>query len=255
MKIAVSTAVLASLVAPAVSFSYLEGLGGGVASIAAPSGATAGAGYLDALTSPVSTAPTGGGVVGYLDALPANGAAPVTGAGINSFANSMSAPAPVAPVAAAPVPQAAAVPAAVAESSGPVTAGSSYLDSVASVSSAGSPTGGGVQGYLDVLPRNVAEVGGAGIQTFKDAIQPTSMVQGGSGMATYLSVLSPDTGSSKSFSPFGAKPQAPSFVGSVSGSEIGFTLETGDLASLLDQLRGSGGSIRLTGSIDSVSFV
>ena len=67
-----------------------------------------------------------------------------------------------------------------------------------------------------------------------------------------LQMLSREDG--KGFSPFGgAKPAAASFSGNVGGTEIGFTLEASDLSELVKGMSG-GGTIRLSGSIDSVSF-
>jgi len=258
MKIALSTAVLASLVAPAFSLSYLESLNPNPVSVTPSGGSVAnGASYLDALASPTSTAPTGAGMASYLDALPKDIAPSISGPGMASYTNSLNPSAPVA--ASTPAAAAPAAPAAASESSasGPVTAGSNYLDAVSGVASAGAPTGAGLTSYLDALPRASPATGGAGIKSHTDSLPITNTVAGtGSGMNTYTDNLSGGKNTSgKSFSPFGSKPMAPSFVGSVGGSEIGFTLEASDLSSLVEQLRGSGGTIRLSGSIDSISIV
>jgi hypothetical protein len=261
MKIALSTAVLAMLVAPAFSLSYLESLTGNPVSVAPTGGAFAnGASYLEAIRSPVSTSPTGAGMASYLDALPKGASPSMSGPGLASYTNALSgnshvvssAPKPVAPSAPAPVAAASSSSA----PSAPVAAGGNYLDAVASVASAGAPTGAGLVGYLDALPLGSAAIGGAGIKTYTDALPITNTVAGtGSGMNTYTDNLSGGkTTSTKSTSPFGSKPMAPSFVGSVGGSQIGFTLEASDLSGLVEQLRGSGGTIRLSGSIDSISF-
>jgi hypothetical protein len=255
MKIALSTAFLAVLVAPVCSLSYLESLNKANPVTRTAGAFSNGASYLDALTSPVSKAPTGAGMTSYLDALPKN-AAPSTGrgAGLMSYTDSLNAkkaaaaaPAPAAP--AAPVASSSSAPAA------PVAAGGSYLETLAR-SSSGAPTGSGLRGYLDVLPRAAPATGGAGIKTYTDNLPVTNTVAGtGAGMNTYTDNLSGGKRvSAKSYSPFGAAPKTPSFVGTVSGTQIGFTLEASDLSSLVEQLRGSGGTIRLTGSIENISF-
>jgi len=258
MKVAISTAVLASLVAPAFSLSYLESLNKANPVAFAPRGGSVsnGASYLDALAAPGSTAPTGAGMTSYLDALPKNAAPSVGGAGLMSYTDALgggrpaysapSAPAPAAPAASALSPPAVVI----ASSNG------SYLDALAASSTAGAPTGAGMVGYLDALPKSSSTSGGAGIQTYKDSLPVTNTVVGsGAGLNTYTDNLSGGKRSSgKSYAPFGASPKSPSFVGSVSGSEIGFTLEASDLSSLVQQLRGSGGTIRLSGSIDNISF-
>lgn len=252
MKIALSTAFMAVLVAPVFSLSYLESLNK-ANPVARTGGAVAnGASYLDAISSPVSKAPTGAGMTSYLDALPKN-AAPSTGrgAGLMSYTDSLNGnkPAAAAPAPAAPAASASSAPAA------PVAAGGSYLETLARASSA-SPTGPGLKGYLDVLPRAAPVSGGAGLKTYTDNLPVTNTVAGtGAGMNTYTDNLSGGKSvAAKSYSPFGAAPKTPSFVGTVSGTQIGFTLEASDLSSLVEQLRGSGGTIRLTGSIENISF-
>jgi hypothetical protein len=266
MKIAISTAVLAALVAPAFSLSYLESLTGNPVSLAPAGGSIAnGAAYLSAIQSPVSTAPTGAGMASYLDALPRNVAPSMSGPGMASYTNALSpnahvassppvAAAPAAPAAVAAAPVAAAPAAPVASAGAPTGTGpKGYLDSVTAVASAGAPTGAGITGYLDAMPPATSAIGGAGIKSHVDVL-PISNTVAGTGVSTYTDNLSGGkTASSKSFSPFGSKPLAPSFVGSVGGAQIGFTLEASDLSSLVEQLRGSGGTIKLSGSIDSIS--
>jgi len=253
MKIALSTAFLAALVAPVFSLSYLESLNKANPVTRSGGGFANGASYLDALTSPVSKAPTGAGMTSYLDALPKN-AAPSTGrgAGLMSYTDSLNGNKPAAPAPAAPAAPAASSSSAPAA---PVAAGGSYLETLARASSA-APTGSGLRGYLDVLPRAPPAIGGAGLKTFTDNLPVTNTVAGtGAGMNTYTDNLSGGKRvSGKSYSPFGAAPKTPSFVGTVSGTQIGFTLEASDLSSLVEQLRGSGGTIRLTGSIENISF-
>jgi len=252
MKIALSTAFMAALVAPVFSLSYLESLNKANPVTRNAGAFSNGASYLDALTSPVSKAPTGAGMTSYLDALPKNAAPSVgRGAGLMSYTDSLNKPA-------APAPAAPAAPAAVSSSSAPaspVAVGGSYLETLARPGSS-APTGSGLRGYLDVLPRAAPATSGAGIKTYTDFLPVTNTVAGtGAGMNTYTDNLSGGKRvSGKSYSPFGAAPKTPSFVGTVSGTQIGFTLEASDLSSLVEQLRGSGGTIRLTGSIENISF-
>lgn len=243
MKIALTTAVLGSVLAPAFSLSYLESLGGSTGVISAPSGAANGSSYLDALKSPASSSITGSGMASYLDALPKN-AVPSTGAAVPPP------PAPAAPAAAAPV---AAAP---AESSAPVAAGGNYLEALNSASTSGSPTGSGIQTYLSSIPVSVSSPSGAGIQTYTNNLPVTNTVAGtGSGMESYTTKLSGGSAaaSKKGFAPFSSSTGGFS-GGAVSGTNIGFTLEADDLSALVEQLRGNGGTIRLSGSIDQVSF-
>jgi hypothetical protein len=96
---------------------------------------------------------------------------------------------------------------------------------------------------------------GAGIQTYKDALAATNTVLGGGGINSYADNLSGGSKPSKSYSPFGGKPafSGKSFSGTSSGQDIGFTLQASDLSDLVKNMQG-GGTIRLMGSIDSVSF-
>jgi hypothetical protein len=236
MKIVLSSAVLATVVVPAVSFSYLDSLNkANPVSYSAPSsGPSNGASYLDALASAgTRSAPSGAGIGSYLDKL-GGGATPA-------------APAPVAftPPPAAP---AAYTPAA----SAPVAAGGSYLESL-NTGLAVAPGGPGISTYLDHVPRNAPVAGGAGIATYKDALPTTNVISGtGTGMNTYTDNLSGGSVPKTGFSPF-AGSKTPSFSGTAGGQEVGFTLEASDLSRLVQGMQGSG-TIRLTGSIDSVSF-
>ena len=96
-------------------------------------------------------------------------------------------------------------------------------------------------------------------------VDVASNVAGGPGLTSYTDALNGGSSTSgKSFSPFSAGAPAPaaqsfsssgpSFSGSISAQEISFTLEADSLADLVEQMRGSGGSIKLSGSIESVSF-
>ena len=117
MKIALSTAVLAGLVAPAFSLSYLESLN--PVSVSPSGGSVAnGASYLNALKT--SSAPSGAGMTSYLDALPKNSAPSMAGSGMASYADSLGRGATRAPVAASPAPAAPSAPATVASTLAPV---------------------------------------------------------------------------------------------------------------------------------------
>ena len=257
MKLVLSSAVLASVLAPAFSFSYLDSLN--PVTHAPPGGNSGanGASYLDALKSPASTAPTGAGIGGYLDAIGGGGSAP-SGSGMSSYTDSV-APAAAAPVAAAPA--APAEPYVPAETSAPsFSAGAptgsgpkGYLDAISGGSTA--PTGAGIQTYLATVQTNAPVSGGAGIPTYKDALAAVNTQLGGAGINTYADNLSGGSKPSKSYSPFGGKPafSGQSFSGSSSGQDIGFTLQASDLSDLVQDMSG-GGTIRFSGSIDSVSF-
>mmetsp|Transcript_6919 Transcript_6919/g.12822 ORF Transcript_6919/g.12822 Transcript_6919/m.12822 type:complete len:256 (-) Transcript_6919:334-1101(-) len=254
MKIVLSSAVLATVLAPAFSFSYLDSLGGSnPVSYSAPAGASPsnGASYLDALSGPSQNAPTGGGMKGYLDALPTN-AGSSAGGGMKGYTDNLSGGAAPAPAAAAPAPAAPAAPAAVSDSA-PVSSGGNYLDRLASENAISGP---GITSYLDTVPRNAPTSGGAGIPTYKDALAATNTVTGtGAGMNTYTDNLSGGRKASGNYSPFGGSKPAftPSFSGSAGGQEIGFTLEASDLSELVQSMSG-GGTIRLSGSIDKIAF-
>lgn len=241
MKIVLSSAILASVLAPAFSFSYLDSLNkANPVSYSAPSsGPSNGASYLDALASAGSrSAPSGAGIGSYLDNL-AGGAAPA--AAYSPPPPAAYTPAPAAPMASSPVQA----------SSAPGAAGRSYLETLTGVSV--SYGGTGVTSYLDTIPRNAPVAGGAGIASYKDALPTTNIVRGtGIGMTTYTDNLSGGSVAKSGFSPFkGSK--APSFSGSAGGQEVGFTLEASDLGRLVQEMQGSG-TIRLTGSIDRISF-
>jgi hypothetical protein len=242
MKIVLASAVLATAVAPVVSFSYLDSLNkANPVSYSAPSsGPSNGASYLDALASAGSrSAPTGAGLGSYLDNL----------GGGRAAAPSAPVPAAYSPPAAAAAPAAPYTPA----PSAPVASGGNYLASL-NTGIAVAPGGPGIGSYLDHVPRNAPVAGGAGIPTYKDALPTTNVISGsGAGLNTYTDNLSGGSSVKKSgFAPF-AGSKAPSFSGSAGGQEVGFTLEASDLSRLVQGMQGSG-TIRLTGSIDSVSF-
>ena len=258
MKIVGSAALLTSLlVTPACSLSYLENLNRANPVVSSPTGGSVanGASYLDALAATASSAPSGGGMTSYLDSLPKNAVPSTAGAGMASYSDSLGfgvgsmspVKTPPPPAAATPVPTAPAAP------STPISSGN-YMDSLSGAAgSAGAPRGGGMTSYLDTLPRGSVVSGGAGIPTYKDALPVTNTVAGsGAGMSTYTDNLSGGKSNvSKSFAAFGSSPKPPSFVG---GTQIGFTLEADDLTSLVEQLRKSGGTIKLSGSIDSITI-
>merc|ERR1712087_818026 len=137
-------------------------------------------------------------------------------------------PAPAAPVEAAPAPAA------------PYQSGFGEVE-LASTSS----------GYLDSM--NIGEeVSGPGLLAFKDSLPAASALPGGAGINTHVSTLSPSNFDGMSFSPYG-EAAAVSFAGSTSSDGVSFTLETGDISGLVDGL-GPGGTLRLTGSIDNISY-
>mmetsp|Transcript_6209 Transcript_6209/g.12832 ORF Transcript_6209/g.12832 Transcript_6209/m.12832 type:complete len:196 (+) Transcript_6209:24-611(+) len=194
MKFVFSTTILASVVAPAVSFSYLDTLAGS---------APAPAAY---------------------------------------------APAPAAP--AAPVP---AAPAAATYESGfgdveLSSTSSGYLDSMNIGEQVSGP---GLLAFKDSLA-SANPISGPGMLAFKDSIAATSTISGGSGLNTHVDTLSPSNFDGKSYSPFGES-AAVSFSGSSASDGVSFTLETGDISGLVDGLS-AGGTLRLSGSIDNISY-
>eukprot|EP00531_Pseudo-nitzschia_arenysensis_P013695 CAMPEP_0116131338 /NCGR_PEP_ID=MMETSP0329-20121206/8952_1 /TAXON_ID=697910 /ORGANISM="Pseudo-nitzschia arenysensis, Strain B593" /LENGTH=200 /DNA_ID=CAMNT_0003625761 /DNA_START=28 /DNA_END=630 /DNA_ORIENTATION=+ len=199
MKFVLSSTVLASVVAPAVSFSYLDSLGGNVGAAAPPA---------------------------------ANGA---------SF------PAPAAPVEAAPAP-AAPYQSGFGEVELASTS-SGYLDSMNIGEEVSGP---GLLAFKDSLQAASALPGGAGLNAYKDTLAADSALPGGAGINTHVSTLSPSNFDGMSFSPYG-EAAAVSFAGSTSSDGVSFTLETGDISGLVDGL-GPGGTLRLTGSIDNISY-
>jgi hypothetical protein len=244
--------------------SYLENLGGS-SSVApsAPSGAAgSSSSYLDALAGP-STSMSGAGMTSYLDALPKS--APSSGPGLHSYAASLnqaaassSAPVAAAPAAAAtssaPAAAAPATPYIPAESSGPVAAGANYLAALASSTTSGSPTGGGLVGYLDALTRIASPLAGAGIRTHTDLLPVTNTFAGtGAGTMTYTDALGGGrVTSGKSFAPLGASKgsPAPAFaMGSTTGKfDFSFVVD----AELMEKLKNAGGRrVKLTGKVTS----
>jgi len=258
MKIVGFVAASTCLIAPTFSLSYLENLNRANPLASSPIGGAAnGASYLDALAHSASSAPSGGGMTSYLDSLPKNAVPSTPGSGMASYSDSLGfSVRPVSPAKSSPVPATVTpTPAAASSSSTPVSTGS-YMDTLSNTGSAGAPRGNGMTSYLDTLPRGNSAVGGAGIPTYKDSLPVMNTVAGsGSGMSTYTDNLSGGKSSTpQSFSPFANTPKTTTFVGSVGGSQIGFTLEADDLTSLVEQLRKSGGTIKLYGSIDSISI-
>lgn len=263
MKAAAALVASSLLCHGALSLSYLENLNRAnpVLSFPAEGKVANGASYLDALHVSASSPPSGGGMTSYLDSLPKNAAPSTAGAGMASYTDSLSggvastSVVSFGPVSTEAPPTSPVEPIDPPSTLQPVSTGN-YMDSISRIGSAGAPSGGGVTNYLDTLPRGSSPSGGAGIPTYKDNLPVTNAVAGsGAGMSTYTDNLSGDKGSpSNSFTPFGSSPKSTSFVGSVSGSKIDFTLEAQDLASLVEQLRKSGGTIKLSGHIDSISI-
>lgn len=178
--------------------------------------------YLDYV--PSNPAVGGAGMASYLDSIPQNPA--VSGAGMTSYLDTTSGAAPASdpytpsePAAAAYSPQLASPPFTVS-----------------------APSGSGIASYLDTVPTNAA-VGGPGMTSYLDSVPTNAVVGSGSGMNSYTENLD---GGSAAASPFGST--------AGSGSKISFTLEAESLAELIGQLQGKGGTIILTGSLDSISF-
>lgn len=217
--------------------------------------AASSASYLDALGGSASSVSGGAGMTSYLDALPKNSASS-GGPGLSSYASSLNqaaaatsaAPAPAAPVAPAPVASVEPTDFGVT-----VAAGGNYLDALAAASSSGAPTGAGLMGYLDALPRAASASTGAGIRTYTDNLPITNTFAGtGSGMNTYTDNLSGGRSVSGSFSPFGAAKSSPasSFaMGSVTG-KFDFSLVAD--ADVIEKLKAAAGRrVRMTGRITS----
>ena len=193
MNIVLSTTVLASVLAPAFSFSYLDQLGA---------------------------------------------AAPVAVA------------APAAPIPAAPV---AAAPAAPYESSFAAPAGEAPAvgNYLTSLNNGEDVRGPGLITHVESLNTGQSSMSGAGIRSYAEALPAVNALSGGSGFNTHVDSLSPSDFSSSSFSPYGAA--AASFSGSASADGVSFSLETGDISGLVQDL-GQGGTLRLTGTIDNISY-
>mmetsp|Transcript_11078 Transcript_11078/g.23471 ORF Transcript_11078/g.23471 Transcript_11078/m.23471 type:complete len:214 (+) Transcript_11078:78-719(+) len=212
MKFVLTSTVLASVMTPAFSFSYLDTLGGGVA-VVPPHAASNGSSYLDALHAPAPVAP--------------------------------------APVAAAPEPVAAAPVAAYepAETADFAPA-ANYQESLSTGEQIHGP---GVLSHLDTLHTIDTTMGGPGIQAYTASLPVYNTVEGGDGIHTYCDGLSPTSASEGSYSPFASAAATPSFAGEASADGVAFTLETGDISGLVQDLN-AGGTLRLTGSIDNISY-
>jgi len=177
MNIVLSTTVLASVLAPAFSFSYLDQLGG---------------------AAPVAAAPY-----------------------VSSFA---------------------------APDAGEAPSAGNYLTSLNSGEGFSGP---GLITHVESLNTGQSSMSGAGIRSYAEALPAVNALSGGSGFNTHVDSLSPSDFSSSSFSPYGAS--TASFSGSASADGVSFTLETGDISGLVQDL-GQGGTLRLTGTIDNVSY-
>lgn len=233
MRIILSSAVLASVLNPAFSFSYLESLG-----TANPV----------AQTPPAVAAPSNG--ASYLDAL---GGSPFTpsGSGVTSYADDLSG------VAASPPPEGVEVPTAVVDvpqaATEPTTAalsGKNYMDALSIGEAVSGP---GIQSYLDSVLKNAPVVGGAGITSYTAALPTTNTFSGtGSGMNSHTDNLSGGSRVTGNFSPFGSS-NTPSFSGTTAAESADFTLEATNLSSLVQGLETGTGTIRFTGSITGVS--
>ena len=199
MNIILSSTVLASVLAPAASFSYLDSLGGGVAVNSAPASSN-GASYADSLAAPAPAAPSEPYVSGFPEVELA-----ATSAG--------------------------------------------YLDSMNVGEEISGP---GMMTHAETLNTGNALMGGAGIQSYAGALPSNNALPGEAGIQSYSATLSPADFSGASYSPFGESATA-SFSGSTSADGVSFTLETGDISGLVQNL-GQGGTLRLTGSIDNISY-
>eukprot|EP00525_Craspedostauros_australis_P009502 CAMPEP_0198134452 /NCGR_PEP_ID=MMETSP1442-20131203/60083_1 /TAXON_ID= /ORGANISM="Craspedostauros australis, Strain CCMP3328" /LENGTH=239 /DNA_ID=CAMNT_0043795595 /DNA_START=18 /DNA_END=737 /DNA_ORIENTATION=+ len=235
-----TAALVAMTVAPVVSFSYLDNLSSPASS--APSGSGIG-GYLDNLPSqPV--APVSGGTAApgnYLDNLPGAGA-PAAYDPTPSFAT------PAAPVTPAFVPAPAA---GVSANAAPTSAG--YLSNLNTGADA-APSGAGISGYLDALPRAPPTMGGAGIPSYKDSLPTAPAMIGGPGIPDYKDSLSASSSTASfqsSYAPAAASTTSPSY--SSPAQTGGFTLEADNLAQALQGASGAG-TIHLTGTIENVRF-
>jgi len=184
MNIILSSTVLASVLAPAFSFSYLDQLGSAPVAAAAP-----------AFVAPVAAAP----------AAPAPVAAAPSAPYVSGFVDTGDAPA-------------------VSDYHDSLNIGQSY-------------TGPGVPTHVDSLNIGTSLMGGQGIHTYAENL-PAVNIAGGAGVATYTDALSPGTSTGQSFSPFGSS-AAPAASGNGAST---FTLETSD------------GSLRLTGTIDDITY-
>lgn len=210
MNIVLSSTVLASVLAPAFSFSYLDNLG------------------------PANPAPAN---IDY-----------------NPFDNwtEQAAPAAPEPVAAAPAP---AAPAATYQSGFAVvgevaTTSAGYLESVHTSEGIDGP---GLMTHVDTLNTGTSLLGGAGLHTYAENLPAASAYEGGAGIHTYCDDLSPTVTNGASYSPFGSSASPATFSGETSADGVSFTLETGDISGLAQNLN-AGGTLRLTGSIDSISY-
>jgi hypothetical protein len=261
MKFALAVlALLGSVLSPALSFSYLDSISKAnpVMTPQGKNGPSNGASYLDALTRPAVSAPSGKGIGSYLDNLPKSNVA-TKGAGMLSYAASLNKPSSASSYSAAPSFSAApAAPAAPARANTPSSSSSAPAMTTTSggyLSALGNPStavrGTGMRGYLDILPRAPTVSGGAGIPSFT-ATLPTVNVARGAGVPSYADALS---GGYKSFS--GSKGFAPSSSSSTSssiGKDVTFTLAAENIGELVKKLRASGGRLNFSGSIDNISL-
>jgi len=260
MKIALSAAVFGVALAPAASLSYLDSLSKSNPVQARPSsGASSnGASYLDALSRPAQNAPSGGGLSSYLDGISKPAGSSSQGSGMSSYLDSVSKPPAAssnsAPRNSSPAASSSSSSSWSLDSSSPVVAaGGNYLEAINKARSSGAPTGAGLTSYLDVLPRATPIRGGPGLQSYTSSLYVSSTASG-PGLLSYTDALSGGSSSPKSSSSQPSSSFSGSYSGSTSGSQVGFTLEAENLSELVSQLRGSGGSIRLSGTVESVSY-
>ena len=228
MKIALAIVVLCGALSPAFSLSYLESLGSPSTSIGGGKGSGgmgSGPSYLDALKSETTSAPQGAGLKGYLDGM--------------TSSTTVSTPPPPPPIVQS------------FEDGPSMPTSGNYLAALSGSSTSGAPSGSGITGYLDALPRSPAISGGRGILSHTDSLPATNVASGGGGISTYMDSLGGTVGSIKSSS------QVPSSSSSSPSSKsVGsFTLETEGLGQLLKNLKDATiGRINLSGTFDSISF-
>merc|ERR1719343_1469778 len=176
--------------------------------------------YLDSLgSSPVAAAPPAA-------AAPSNGA---------SYLDALNPAAPAAPVAAA-APAPTSTFSVFADMGGEVaTTSAGYLDSVNVGSAIDGP---GLMTHVDTLNTGQGLMGGAGIHRYADELPVSSDQMYGAGIHTHVDGLSPTS----------------AIGGSASSADgVAFTLETGDISGLVQDLS-AGGTLRLTGSINNISY-
>merc|ERR1719436_764884 len=109
--------------------------------------------------------------------------------------------------------------------------------------------------HVDTLNTGSSAIGGAGIISYAGGLPVTSAYGDGPGIMTHVDTLgggSSGAGPASSYAPSSYTPTGAS-AASISADGVAFTLETGDISGLVQDMS-AGGSLRLTGSIDSISY-